>query len=365
MNSINKIPVFRPTLPALDAYINRVKVIWDNRMLSNFSSNCVEMEGIARQYLGVKYTLALVSADIGLISTIKALNIPSGSEVILPAFTFNSTANAVLWNNLVPVFADIDPETLCVSADSIAEKITSSTKLIIATHTFGNPSAITQLQKLSNDNNLILIFDSAHAYGSLYQGSKIGQFGKAEIFSFSGTKLVTSAEGGILATNDKSLFESMHYIRNYGFVNDYNSKFLGINGKMSELNAALGCETLPLIDHFVEERNSIAQSYIEKLSGIGDIRFQKIEKGNLSSYKDFCILTSKRDLLSEYLNNLGIQTKKYFLPISQMDLYREFSSNLKVTDKIGRECLCIPMYNQMDQQIVLTVTKHIREFFSQ
>ncbi|OGC68877.1 hypothetical protein A2415_05545 [candidate division WWE3 bacterium RIFOXYC1_FULL_39_7] len=363
MLSRPKIPVFQPSMPAFDDYVQRLKCVWESKMVSNFATNCQEMEQLAINYLGVKHVIGVASGDLGLMAVISSLDIPEGSEAIVPSFTFNSTANVLMWNKLRPVFADIDKKNLCIDPASVAKLITRKTKLIVATHVFGNPCNIAELERMANNYRLKLVFDAAHGYGSEYRGVKVGNFGEAEVFSFSGTKLVTSAEGGLIATNNDELAQRIRYTRNYGFLEDYNSKFLGLNGKISELNAAMGCLTLPEIDIEVAKRNKWAEKYREGLKGIGDIGFQVVNKNNKSTYKDFCIMTSRRDELYNFLDQEGIMTKKYFYPIHKMDYYKKKSFKLSVTELVGDQSLCLPIFGTITKEQIQRVIDSIKVFF--
>ncbi len=357
-----KIPVCRPSLPDFDQYVEGLKRIWKSKYLSNFAYYANKYEELGKKYLGVKYVRVLGNADVGLILGLSILDLKPGEEIILPSFTFNSTANAIRWNHLKPVFADIDKDSWCIDPKDIEKKITNKTKVILATHVFGNPCRVKELRKICNKHGLTLMFDSAHGYGSLYQGKKVGTLGDIEVFSFSGTKVVTSAEGGLMTTNKKELYDKMTMARNYGFIDNYNSVRGGANGKISELNALLGCLALPKNENELVKRQKIAQKYREELADVGDIGFQKIEKEDKSTFKDFGITTNLRDELAAKLEGKKIQTKKYFRPIHLMDWYRD-GTKLPVTEEIANKCLCLPIFNEMMIEDLNTVIKTIKNFY--
>lgn len=357
-----KIPISRPSLPEFDIYVDGLKKIWESKYLSNFAYYANRYEELGKKYLGVKYARILGNADVGLILGLSILDLKPGDEIVLPSFTFNSTANAVKWNQLKPVFAEIDEDSWCIDPKDVEKKITNRTKAILATHIFGNPCRINELRKICDRYNLILMFDSAHGYGSLYQGKKIGTLGDIEIFSFSGTKVVTSAEGGLMTTNKKDLYEKMTLARNYGFIDDYNSIRNGANGKISEMNALLGCLNLAKNEEQVIRRQEIAKRYRDELRGVGDIKFQKIENNDRSTYKDFGITTNFRDELAKFLEGEKIQTKKYFRPIHLMDWYQD-DIRLPVTEKIADKCLCLPIFNEITAEEINTVIDVIKNFY--
>jgi dTDP-4-amino-4,6-dideoxygalactose transaminase len=197
----------------------------------------------------------------------------------------------------------------------------------------------------------------------LYKGKKVGQYG-THIFSFSGTKVVTSAEGGMIASDSPEFMKKIEYMRNYGFKGDYNSRYIGLNGKISELNAALGCLTLSDVEKQIKRRNSRVALYKKNLKGVGDITFQVIPTDVRTTYKDFCILTSKRDSLADYLKKKKIMSKKYFLPLHTMDYYRDKKASLPVTESVASRALCLPLYNTMKRDDILYITKIIITFFN-
>ncbi len=361
----NVIPIFQPELPPLAAYTDQLEDIWASKMVSNFGDQARKLESIIQNYLGTKHARVVTSGDMGLLLALKSLDLEPGDEVIVPSFTFNSTVNAIVWNGLQPVFADINPKTLCIDPADIELRITPRTKAILGVHVFGNPCDVDTLKLLAKEYKLKLLFDSAHAYGSKYRGKKIGGWCDFDVFSLSGTKLVTSGEGGIVATNDEVLIKRIDYLRNFGFQNDYDSQYLGLNGKMSEFHAALGALTLPKIDAVVSKRNKLVKKYITAFSDVPQISFQEVHADDVSAYKDFCILVPDRDALAEALTKAGIMTKKYFFPIHQMQYYQHLeSTHLKNTNKIAQQVLCIPLFNTITAQQQERVITAIKSFFS-
>lgn len=352
----------RPSLPPIEKYEKRLRKIWDCRMLSNFGENARELETKARKYLGNKHIMAVSSCDTALILGIAALQIPRGSECIVTPFTFNSTINSIIWNGLKPRFADIDPLTFNLDPSAVENAITPNTRAIMATHVFGNPCDINGLEKVAEDHDLHLIFDAAHAYGSLYNGRKIGSLGEIEAFSLSGTKLVTGGEGGLLATKNASIANRFELLRNYGFLGDYNSIYVGLNGKMSELNAALACLTIDTIEATVKIRNNIAGVYHDELECLDGIEFQSVSPHCRCAYKDFGIrIHGNRDRVEQALSAKKIQTKRYFLPAHKMVAYAAYSDGrLPETERIYAEILCLPIFNEMEDSTAMRVCQAIK-----
>ena len=358
----NEIYVAQPTLPKFEALDKRFRNIYESKILSNFSENSNELENLAAQLLSVKHALTVPSWTTGLILIIKALGLKG--EVILPSFTFSATGHALIWNNLKPVFADIDPFTFNLDVKDVEKKITDNTSAILGVHIFGNPCEMDILQKLATKYELKLIYDSAHALGSKYKGDFIGQFGNCEGFSLSGTKMITSAEGGIITSNDTELIEKIKIGRNYGAKEDYNCKYIGLNGKMSEFHAAIAIESLGLINQAIKNRLTIVKLYKDRLSKIPGLVFQRVDDQNISTYKDLGVVVNKeefgmnRDLLQKELASEKVYTKKYFYPpLHQMDAYKELfpgidKSKLFNTELIANNIISLPIYSHMSLDIV-------------
>ena len=216
------IPITRPELPPLEDYTDLLREIWASRLLSNFGAMAQHLEAMTSEYLAVP-TRVVVSGDIGLTITIAAMALPKGSACLVPSFTFNSTINALLWNGLRPVFVDIDKSTFTMDPDDAlaAAREAGDVSLVIATHVFGNPADSDRLGSLARDFGARLLFDAAHGYGASRGEVKVGSLGDAEVFSLSGTKPVTTAEGGLIATRDEELLERIKLLRGYGFFADY------------------------------------------------------------------------------------------------------------------------------------------------
>jgi len=353
----NEIYVAQPTLPRFEALEKRFRNIYERKMLSNFSENSNELEYLTAQLLSVKHALTVPSWTTGLMLIIKALELKG--EVILPSFTFSATGHALVWNNLKPVFADINPNTFNLDVEDVERKITDNTSAILGVHIFGNPCEIDSLQRLASKYELKLVYDSAHALGSKYKGDCVGKFGDCEGFSLSGTKMITSAEGGIITSNDSELMEKLSMGRNYGSSADYNCQYIGLNGKMSEFHAAIAIESLSLMSQSIKNRLTIVNLYKERLSIVPGITFQEVDPKNLSTYKDFGVLIDpkkygmNRDLLQTELASEKIYTKKYFYPsLHQMDVYKQLfpavdNKELKNTEYVANNIICIPIYSHM------------------
>jgi dTDP-4-amino-4,6-dideoxygalactose transaminase len=342
------IPIVRPWLPPLEEYVTLLERIWETRMLSNFSEFSQIFEQQAADYLKVPETRAVVSCDIGMIVTLKSLGLPDGAPCFISDFTFNSTVNAAIWAGLTPRLVDVDPLTFNMSQDSLTLAMRGQPPgVVLATHVFGNPCDVDSLRSAADAHGSRLVFDAAHAYGSTRGGTKVGGFGDAEIFSFSGTKLVTTGEGGLIATHDPELAERITYLRAYGFQNDYISRSPGLNGKLSELHAALGTLELDFIEPLLEQRLGLLARYHERLDGL--VGWQQVRNEDRSTFKDLAIdlgTGDRREAVQGALRAADVQSKRYFVPLHTMPAYERYSGSggYPATDNLHLKLLCIPLY---------------------
>lgn len=351
MKRPNKIPITRPTLESFGAYAPLLKSVVNSGMLTS-SNHVRELEHLAAEYLGVKHCVAVSSCTAGLMLSLKGLGLKG--EVIVPSFTFSASGLPVLWNSLVPVFADVDPKTYTLDPKSVERLITKKTSAILATHVFGVPANVESLQKLARKHKLKLIFDAAHAFGSSKGLRKVGSFGDVEVFSCSPTKVLTTAEGGIVATNDAALAEFVRKGRNYGDDGDGHIGFSGLSARMSELNAAIGLRSFKKLEANLKRRRTNAEALKKALLRIEPkLRFQEIPAGVKTTYKDLSVLIEPevlgytRDDLYEFFTKEGIMTRKYFYPpLHKMDAYKAHHGGhpLPVTEKVAQSVLSLPMY---------------------
>lgn len=345
-----EIPVTKPWLPPFEEFAAAARDIFERRYVSNFSKYCELLEDRATDMLG-RNVLAVSSCDVGMTLAWKALGRSSG-EVIVPSFTFASTVNAIVWNGLTPVFADIDPHTLCVDPTSVKQLLTPATIGIAAVHVFGEPVS-QEIDRIAVDNRLKLLFDAAHAVGTKQSGRLMAERGDVSVFSLSGTKLVTAGEGGLASFRDADAEHRFRVLRGYGFIGDYNVQATGLNGKLSELAAALGYLSFELLDEMVSRRTEIAARYRSRIEGKHGIRMQpKPPPGDQRSYKDLVVIfpdAETRSAVESCLTEHQVGTKRYFLPVHTMHAYRNIEprSSLLVTDDIWSRSLCLPIFHDL------------------
>ncbi len=363
--SKERLPIARPALPDFARYVAALRDVYGSRRLSNFAKYSRLLEERAAPVLDHPAPLCVSSCDIGMVLAWRALGCRQG-EVITPSFTLCSTVNALRWNGLQPVFADIDPRTLCLDPDDVRRKIGPNTVGIAAVHVFGRPAPIADLEELARAHNLRLVFDAAHGIGARYRGRGLGAFGDAAVFSLSGTKIVTAGEGGLATFRCPEAAERFRRLRGYGFLGDYDCRVVGLNGKLSEMNAALGYLSLDSLELAVRRRRAIARCYRQQLSDVPGLRFQRAAAGDQHAYKDFAVRfenAEQRNSVEQALTAAGIETKRYFLPVHRMAAYAEHASaRLPITDDVYERILCLPFFHELrpgQVRRVCTIIKHV------
>jgi dTDP-4-amino-4,6-dideoxygalactose transaminase len=353
------IPIMKPSLPPFDRIEGKLREIFETGIITSgkyveaFERNCAE-------YLGAPYAVAVSSGTMALIAAVMCLDLKG--QVILPSFTWCASAHALLWNGLEPVFVDIEPDSFNINPDEVRNAITPQTSAIMAVHMFGNPCNVEALQEIADTHGLKLIYDCAHAFGSRYKNKQMGGLGTCGAFSLSPTKTITTAEGGIVTTNDANLANKLVLFRNQGVV-DYDATFCGLNARQSELHAILGLEMIGMADELVEKKQKLLAHYIPELQKIPGISLQTIRENSISSYKDFNIIVDAklfggdRDQLEGILNKNGIATKKYYYPpVHRQKAYKylfdKYDEKLKFTNQVSDNTLTIPLYPDMPLEYV-------------
>ena len=369
------IPFVRPQLPVFEDIENPYREILQNGMVTT-GSNAEKLGSEVSSFLNSEYAIAISSCTCGLLLTIQALDLPKGSEVILPSFTFMASALGPVWNGLRLKFVDVDRSTMNIDPERVEEAISQDTSAIIAVHQFGNPAPIEEMQALADKHGLALIFDSAHGFGSLHNGQPLGVYGKAEIFSMSPTKLMIAAEGGIVSTNDPDIAEHVRLGRNYGNPGNYDCLFPGLNARMSELHAILALNSLDLLESAALHRNQVVGKYVERLESVPGISFQKISPNDQSSYKDLSIVVDEelygltQRQLEKSLLAEGIHTRVYYSPVvHKMKAFSQFADEnieeqLPNTLYLEFHSLSLPIYSDMQDDEIDIVCESIKRIHS-
>lgn len=352
-NTIKPIYVTQPALPPLEEFTEYLKQIWGNKILTNNGPFHQQFEKELADYLGVKYISLFANGTLALITALQALRITG--EVITTPFSFVATTHSLWWNNIKPVFADIELDTFNLDPEKVEAAITPQTTAIMPVHVYGNPCKLEALQRIADTYGLKLIYDAAHAFGVKVNGTSILNYGDLSILSFHATKVFNTIEGGAIVCPDEKTKKRIDYLKNFGFANETTVIEPGINAKMNELQAAYGLLQLKYVDGNIAKRKAIADAYRHQLKNIYGIRFLEDFIGITHNYAYFPILVNEkeygktRDELYEELKQNNIFGRRYFYPlISQFPTYRGLSSskptNLPVAEKVAEQVICLPIY---------------------
>lgn len=347
-------PIFvtQPYLPPLEDFIPHLEQIWENKILTNNGPFHQKLESALCEYLGVEHLALFTNATIALVTSLQALRITG--EVITTPYSFVATAHSLLWNNLKPVFVDIDPETFNLDPEKIEAAITPQTSAILPVHCYGNPCAVERIQHIADTYGLKVIYDAAHAFGVQYKGESLLKHGDLSVLSFHATKVFNTFEGGAIICPDAKTKQRIDYLKNFGFANEVTVTAPGINGKMSEINAAFGLLQLKHVDAVITRRCEIQACYREGLSNVPGITIPKLPEHATINASYFPILVGPdypldRDSLYEKLRANGVNGRRYFYPlITDFPMYRSMASanarNLTRAHHASESVICLPIY---------------------
>ena len=365
----NKAPMVRPVLPDYAEMTDGIREILSSGMVTK-GPYMREFEERVAEHLGVRHAVAVSSCTSGLMLTHRALGLEG--DVVAPSFTFMATISSLVWNNLRPVFTDVDRDTTNLDPEAVRASLTSKSSAILAVHNFGNPADIAELQDIAEKHGVKLIFDAAHGFGALYQGRPLGSQGDAQVFSLSPTKLLITGEGGIVATNDDHLAEKVRMGREYGNDGNYDSAFPGLNARMQEFSALMGLHSLDDLEGAAVSRNETADLFHEGLGGIPGIGFQAVRNGDRNSYREFSITIDAdsfgltRDELAVALAAENVDSRKYYEPPAhRQTAYLGYFDGraLTNTDWLSTHSLSLPMWSQMDSGVTLGICEAIQRIY--
>ncbi|MEB3172409.1 MAG: DegT/DnrJ/EryC1/StrS family aminotransferase [Cyanobacteriota bacterium] len=307
-----------PNLAPWGEFAQLARGAFGRRWLTNRGPLVQQLEAALQEQLGVAHVIACANGTVALELAARAAELRG--EVILPSFTFVATAHALQWQGLRPVFADVDPDTYNLDPAAVEALITPATSAIVGVHLYGRPCAIAPLQELADRHGLALLFDAAHAFGCAADGRAIGSHGLCEVFSFHATKVFNTGEGGAIATNDGALAERVRLLQNFGFAAEDRVVALGLNGKMSELNAALGLANLRHLPRFVATNRRHHGTYRQELDGVEGLRVIDFGAQSASNYHYVIVEVDadhfgcQRDALRDHLTAHGVLARRYFTP---------------------------------------------------
>lgn len=352
--------VTRPTLPPLEEFIPYLEQIWENKILTNGGPFHQQLEQSLCEYFGVEHICLFTNGTVALVTALQALRVTG--EVITTPYSFVATSHSLLWNGIKPVFVDVDPGTLNLDPAKIESAITPQTTAIMPVHCYGHPCDVDAIQKIADNYNLKIIYDAAHAFGVKDEGGSILRHGDLSVLSFHATKVFNTFEGGAIICPDAKTKARIDQLKNFGHVGEINVVAPGINGKMSEFNAALGLLQLKYIDQSLARRQVIDAAYRERLKNIKGIRCLGDSGEKINNYAYFPILVEKnypitRDDLYQGLKERGIHPRRYFYPlISEFPMYRGLPSahreNLPLATAASLQVLCLPIYPDLEMEII-------------
>ncbi|MDY7531905.1 DegT/DnrJ/EryC1/StrS family aminotransferase [Pseudomonas sp. Bout1] len=359
--------VTQPYLPPLEEFVPYLEKIWDSKTLTNGGPMHQQLEKELCEYLGVEHIALFNNGTIALLTALQALRVTG--EVITTPYSFVATAHSLLWNGLQPVFVDIDPVTFNLDPKKVEAAITSKTTAIMPVHCYGYSCDTDAIQNIADNYNLKIIYDAAHAFGVNDAGGSILRHGDLSILSFHATKVFNTFEGGAIVCPDAKTKKRIEQLKNFGFVDEVTVVAPGINGKLSEINAAFGLLQLKHIDSAMSLRKEIGQRYSSGLKSVEGISLSHISAGLESNYSYYPILVEddyplSRDELYEVLKEQNVFGRRYFFPlISEFSMYRSMPSadsrNLPVAHDISSKVLCLPIYPALEMSAVDKVVEII------
>jgi dTDP-4-amino-4,6-dideoxygalactose transaminase len=361
--------VGRPNIGSKEDFLKRVEGILDRRWLSNDGPMVREFEARIAALLGVRHVVAVCNATVGIELASRALGL--GGEVILPSYTFVATAHALEWQGIKPVFADMDPATHNIDASKIEALITPETRAIVGVHVWGRACNTEAIESIAAKHGLKVMYDASHGFACSTGGRMLGSFGACEVFSFHATKFINCLEGGAVTTNDDALAEKMRLMRNFGFKGFDKVVYLGVNGKMNEVCAAMGLTNLEAMDEIVAVNRRNYLAYCDRLrpvSGVSVIHYDQAERNNyqyvvIEVDPDVC--PRNRDEIVDALHAENIIARKYFWPgCHRMEPYRttqpEAWRNLPETERVAARVIVLPTGQAVDMSHVESITSIIR-----
>lgn len=368
---MDKIFVTQPFLPELDEFIPYLEKIWESKWLTNNGQFHQQLEKELAEFLGVKYISLFSNGTLALLTALQTLKI--SGEVITTPYSFVATTNALWWNNLKPVFVDIDSIYHNLDPEKIEAAITPNTTAIMPVHVYGNPANVEHIQEIADVYGLKVIYDAAHAFGVNYKGTSVLNYGDLSILSFHATKVFNTFEGGAIISHDEKTKKRIDYLKNFGFADEITVTAPGINSKMNEVQAAFGLLQLKDVKNNIENRKQIAEMYNRELANIEGIELFKLfpnaENYNYSYYPIFIDekkYGKSRDELYFHLKEKGIFGRRYFYPlISNFPIYKGLKSsvidNLPIANKLADKVICLPIYPDLEEKTIEIITQFIKK----
>lgn len=361
--------VGRPNIGDRQRLLERINDLLDRRWLTNHGPYVAEFEQRLTDMLGVKHCIAMCNGTVALEIAARALGL--GGEVIVPAFTFIATAHALQWQEITPVFCDVEPQTHSIDPRQVERMITPRTTGIIGVHVWGQPCNVEALAEITEHHNLKLLYDAAHAFGCSHNGRMVGNFGDAEVFSFHATKFFNTFEGGAVCTNSDKLATKIRLMHNFGFAGLDTVIYIGTNGKMSEPSAAMGLTGLESLDRFVEANYCNYQLYRQELGNMPGVRLLTYNEAEKHNYQYVVLEIDEleaglsRDQVVNILHAENVRARRYFYPgCHRMEPYRSYFPHagllLPQTERLAQCVMTLPTGTTVGKEDIGLICQVIR-----
>lgn len=366
-----KIFVTKPFLPPLSEYIPYLESIWESGHLTNNGPYHQQLEAELCRFLGVKHISIFGNGTIALMVAIKALGL--SGEIITTPYSFVASSHAITWNDIKPVFVDINRKDCNINPEKINAAITDRTTAILPVHVYGNPCKHEGIKKIAREHNLKIIYDAAHAFGVQQNGQSILNWGDLSVLSFHATKVFNTLEGGAIVSNTAEMKKKIDDLKNFGFQDEVTVEGIGINGKMNEMQAAMGLLQLKHVNQLIDKRKQLSYKYREGLKDILGLEMLEEEAGVTYNYGYFPILISKatfgksRDQVFDYLRKHNIFSRRYFFPlISEYSEYKKqinySKSSYETALTASEKVICLPLYPELSEQELDVIINLIRGY---
>lgn len=346
-----KIPVTKPYLPSKEEYLQRVAAIFDRNQLTNQGPEVIEFENRMHKYLKVKHFQYVTNGTIALQLALRSLDITEG-EVITTPFSYVATTSSIVWERCVPVFVDIEPQNFTIDPQKIEASITSRTKAIMPVHVFGYACNVEAIEEIAKKHNIKVIYDAAHAFGSIYKNRSLCAYGDISTLSFHATKLFHTIEGGACIIKDQKINDKLDLMKKFGHIGDIHYS-LGINAKQDELNAAMGNVLYSHLESIIARRKSISELYSDLLEGkVGRPRKQNDLQYNFAYYP--VLFKNEEELLKIFreMNRYDIFPRRYFYPSLNTLSYLNVRYECPISEDISSRIACLPLYPDLPLEMV-------------
>lgn len=368
-DSKQRIYVTQPFLPPLEEFLPYLEEIWESKILTNGGPFHQKLETALSEYLGIEHLSLFANGTIALVTALQSLGIRG--EVITTPYSFVATSHSLLWNGITPVFVDVDPVTLNIDPMKIESAITSKTSAILGVHCYGRPCDVDAIAKIATKHNLKVIYDAAHAFGVRCHCGSVLSHGDLSILSFHATKVYNTFEGGAIVSQSPDTKKRIDNLKNFGFIDEVTVASSGINGKMSEVNAAFGLLQLKYVDSISAKRKFIDSLYRTGLQDVQGIVCLNQDSPAATNYSYFPILVKpeyrmSRDSLYEKLRAKDIYARRYFYPlISDFPIYKHLPSadkrKLPVARSAAEQILCLPIYPDLAEADVMRIVSLVND----